>query len=348
MEARRPSNQAVDTREPDPRLKSAKTRSGRLRSLATRAACGVLVVIAAAVALPAQAQAQAQVLVSNIGQANFGGAHLYEFDLAQTFTTGSNSAGYTLTSVELDIEAAADHSTAFTVSLHSNNSGTPGANLGTLSNPTPISTNGVYAFTTRGIALAADTTYFVVIDTISDITDFYRFFTNEHEIGQPGSRERVWLEHRRREPVPRLGFERLLDVLWEFQEDSCQRHQQPHAGHARNPSSTLNRGDRGIKQQLGRRLARAGKRRTLRQILPAVPPREPVTLDQRTAKRHRQIRQHHRPGRRHHLRGTGTRQEQQRRQQLVAFGDRADQLRRRAPAPPETSPPPPTGRTGST
>ena len=177
MQASKPFDQAVDAREPDPRLKRAKPQSGRLRSLAAQAACGILVVIAAAVALPAQAQAQAQVLVSNVGQANFGGAHLYEFDLAQTFTTGSNSAGYTLTSVELDIEANADHSTAFTVSLHSNNSGTPGANLGTLSNPTPISTNGVYAFTTRGIALAADTTYFVVIDTISDINAFYRFFT---------------------------------------------------------------------------------------------------------------------------------------------------------------------------
>ena len=189
MEASRPSNQAVDTREPDPRLKSAKTRSGHLRSLATQAACGVLVVIAAAVALPAQAQAQAQVLVSNVGQANFGGAELHEFDLAQTFTTGSNSAGYTLTSVELDMEANADYSTAFTVSLHSNNSGTPGANLGTLSNPTPISTNGVYAFTTRGIGLSADTTYFVVIDSMGSINASYRFFTkNTNSDNQdPGS-----------------------------------------------------------------------------------------------------------------------------------------------------------------
>ena len=189
MEARRPSNQAVDTREPDPRLKSAKPRRVRLRSLAARAACGILVVIAAAVALPAQAQAQAQVLVSNIGQANFGGAELHDFDLAQTFTTGSNSAGYTLTSVELDMEANADYSTAFTVSLHSNNSGTPGANLGTLSNPTPISTNGVYAFTTRGIGLSADTTYFVVIDSMGSINASYRFFTkNTNSDNQdPGS-----------------------------------------------------------------------------------------------------------------------------------------------------------------
>ena len=61
MEARKPSNQAVDTREPDPRLKSAKPRRVRLRSLAARAACGILVVITTLLALPVAAQAQTKV-----------------------------------------------------------------------------------------------------------------------------------------------------------------------------------------------------------------------------------------------------------------------------------------------
>ena len=57
MEARRPSNQAVDARTPDAKLKSAKARRVRLRSLATRAACGFLTV-ATLLTLPLQAHAQ--------------------------------------------------------------------------------------------------------------------------------------------------------------------------------------------------------------------------------------------------------------------------------------------------
>ena len=61
MEARRPLDQAVDAREADPRLKSAKPRRVRLRSLAARAACGILVVITTLLALPVAAQAQTKV-----------------------------------------------------------------------------------------------------------------------------------------------------------------------------------------------------------------------------------------------------------------------------------------------
>ena len=188
MEARRPSNQAVDARERDPRLKRAKPQAERLRSLAAQAACGILVAVAALLALPPQTQAQAQVLVSNVGQNSHGPGELDDFDQAQAFTTGGNSAGYTLTSVEIDMQADTDYSTAITVSVHSNNSGAPGTSLGTLSNPTSISRNGVYAFTTGGIALAADTTYFVVIDTVSFIisTDVFFIWNTNSNAQDPG------------------------------------------------------------------------------------------------------------------------------------------------------------------
>ena len=61
MEARKPSDQAVDARTADTRLKSAKPRRVHLRSLAARAACGILVVITTLLALPAAAQAQTKV-----------------------------------------------------------------------------------------------------------------------------------------------------------------------------------------------------------------------------------------------------------------------------------------------
>ena len=66
MEARRPSNQAVDTREADPRLKSAKPRSRNVRSLAARAGCGILIAVAGLLALPVLTQAQTTVWSSTL------------------------------------------------------------------------------------------------------------------------------------------------------------------------------------------------------------------------------------------------------------------------------------------
>ena len=149
-------------------------RPGRLRGrcLAARGlAAGLLVTVAGLLlALPLPLQAQSKILVSNVGQVNSAFSSLIDFDLAQAFTTGSNSAGYTLKSVEIDIGTYNENATAFTVSVHSNSSGAPGASLGTLSNPASLSRDGVYAFTTRGIALAASTTYFVVIDRVGAIS----------------------------------------------------------------------------------------------------------------------------------------------------------------------------------
>ena len=145
-------------------------RPGRLRGrrLAARGlAAGLLVAVAALLALPLQAQAQSRTLVSNLGQSAATASSFVDVDVAQAFTTGSNSAGYTLTSVELGIISGFDNATTLTVSIHSNSSGAPGASLGTLSNPASLATGEVQAFTrTRGIALAASTTYFVVIDRV--------------------------------------------------------------------------------------------------------------------------------------------------------------------------------------
>ena len=98
---------------------------------------------------------------------NSGSGSLIDFDQAQAFTTGSNSAGYTLTSVEIEMGVDThEYATTFTVCIHSNSSGAPGASLGTLSNPASLVAGSVHAFTTRGIALAASTTCFVVIDRV--------------------------------------------------------------------------------------------------------------------------------------------------------------------------------------
>ena len=151
----------------------------RARPLAARGlAAGLLVTVAGLLTLPLPAQAQTQTLVSNVGQNTQGNGSLFDFDQAQAFTTGSNSAGYTLTSVKIDMGSEAEYATAFTVSVYSNSSGTPGASLGTLSNPASLATDGVHAFTTRGIALAASTTYFVVIDRVGTVILERRLYIN--------------------------------------------------------------------------------------------------------------------------------------------------------------------------
>ena len=85
------------------------------------------------------------------------------YDYAQAFTTGSNSTGYTLTSVGLGMDFGTNRST-FTVAVHASSSGAPGASLGTLSAPGTLA-NGTNTFTHDGLDLDPTTTYFVVIDT---------------------------------------------------------------------------------------------------------------------------------------------------------------------------------------
>ena len=108
---------------------------------------------------PAVAQAQATELVSNVAQtdgstARFGGAHWR----AQAFTTGDNSAGYTLSSVDLDLTAVG---TSLTVTINASTDGLPGAVVHSLTSPS-IGT-GVKTFTAgSGATLDASTTYFVV------------------------------------------------------------------------------------------------------------------------------------------------------------------------------------------
>ena len=112
------------------------------------------------------APASADVLVSNTAKADFGWGNLNSFDQAQAFTTGSDSDGYTVSSVEIAFRGTGTDPT-YDVSIWSESSGSPSASLGTLTNPDSLSA-GVVEFTTSGINLAASTTYFVVVDVSSD------------------------------------------------------------------------------------------------------------------------------------------------------------------------------------
>ena len=120
----------------------------------------------------ASAQQAAQTFVANTGQSSLAGTHL-EYDFAQAFTTGSNSAGYSLRSVGVEFASihSAFSSSSLTASIHADSGGSPGNSLGTLTNPAsfPVSSSDqTLTFTSSaGIDLAANTTYFLVIDLSS-------------------------------------------------------------------------------------------------------------------------------------------------------------------------------------
>ena len=192
-----------DTRGDDGRnddaLKSAEPgRPGRLRLrfLAAHGLTAVLLVaVAALLALPMQAQAQTT-LVSNVGQTRSGSLGLDTHEGAQAFTTGDNSAGYTVTSVGLDLSSGADPTFNFTVGIWTNsNSNLPGSSLVTLTQPSSL-IPGVNEFTTSGIELAANTTYWVGLGSFWVLVDCLRCSVPGGDGGGFGEKSRSGTEPR--------------------------------------------------------------------------------------------------------------------------------------------------------
>ena len=110
-------------------------------------------------------------LVSNIGQtAATGAANVSTTQSsAQGFTTGTNSGGYTLDSVELAVTPFDGTASDITVSIYSESSGDPGTLVHTLTTPGSLS-DPVTTFTApSGTTLAASTTYYVVASTASTL-----------------------------------------------------------------------------------------------------------------------------------------------------------------------------------
>ena len=87
-------------------------------------------------------------------------------DLAQGFDTGSNPSGYILTSVDVAFRRSTeDFGSKLTVTVHKGANGAPGTVVATLTNPAFVNRqDGTYRFTHPGVALEADTRYWVVLD----------------------------------------------------------------------------------------------------------------------------------------------------------------------------------------
>ena len=121
------------------------------------------------VVAPTGVEAQSsQSLVSNLGQSD-GAVGASSVDHAQSFTTGGHVDGYTVTSVDIYFGEfrSSDFFSKSTITIRSDSGGAPGTVLATLTDPSyrALSADAVnFAVPGGGLALAPNTTYWVVID----------------------------------------------------------------------------------------------------------------------------------------------------------------------------------------
>ena len=129
-------------------------------------------------AYPSSGTVQANnVLVSNVGQTQSSIFSLATFDLAQSFRTGANATGYTLTSIELRLDSTNSTNTPV-VKLYSGSAN--GTLKATFTGPAMLDASSVknYAFTpSSAVILPRSTTYWVVVEGATDWT--YTLSTGE-------------------------------------------------------------------------------------------------------------------------------------------------------------------------
>ena len=146
-------------------LRGARARLGLLAAAALPRLAALLLVLAASLAVPlsgAGGAAHADVLVSNIGHADIDGRLFSGVDAAQSFTTGTNATGYTLTSIELRLNTTSVAGATPTVKLFSGSA--IETEVATLMGPAMLDASATknYAFTpSTTVNLLTSTTYWV-------------------------------------------------------------------------------------------------------------------------------------------------------------------------------------------
>ncbi|WP_428117105.1 choice-of-anchor R domain-containing protein [Candidatus Poriferisodalis sp.] len=169
-------------------------RNGRARPRRPTGALAAFLLLLTTLAMatpPAQAQAQTTVtLVSNAGQTLSGGFSNY-FQ-AQSFTTGSNTGGYTLSEVRIHLNDAAlqffGHGTAVKI-RENNRSDQPGDEVALLTNPATLTDGAVNTFTVpANTTLSASTVYWVSVnDGVTGIpTTSFSFTSSNAQTGLAG------------------------------------------------------------------------------------------------------------------------------------------------------------------
>ena len=146
---------------------------GRTSRLRLRVA-GLIGLVGLAALLLGGAVAGAQTsvtLASNLGQQTASGYFGFGDEVGQLFTTGSDTGGYTLTQLILDVQVVAPNGNQpnYRMELWTvNGSGTPQKKLTTLTNPSSLTANGqtTWTFGSGGYSVGANTTYAVLWDVL--------------------------------------------------------------------------------------------------------------------------------------------------------------------------------------
>ncbi len=115
--------------------------------------------------LSVMASAQGTLYVSNLGQTPTGSAPVASDTWrAVQFSTGADSGGYVLNSVQLLMDAASGSPIGFNISIYS--SLNPVNNLGSLSGLDP-SAGGLFTYNASGFELSPSTAYYIVLTAAS-------------------------------------------------------------------------------------------------------------------------------------------------------------------------------------
>ena len=192
MQLRRQFAKGVDAGRGDTALKRAGPRHSRSRSFVTRGlTAALLAVFAVLLALPVQAQT-VTTLVSNTAQTAVGGSSNF---LAQSFVTGTNATGYTVTEIDIRVSTASSRSTLLRV--REDDGGEPGTLVATFMNPASPTSNSLNTFTApANTTLEASTTYWVSVNEgISSSRMSYSATSGDDETGEMGwsiGNDRLW------------------------------------------------------------------------------------------------------------------------------------------------------------
>ena len=148
----------------------------RLPRVVTRLALPAALLGALVFAAPAAAQSDTT-FVKNTDQTQRTGSRVVGpsgnsiWQQAVLFTTGDNSAGYTLSEIGIGISGGIPANATPLVSIYTTASGVPDASLHTLTNPASFTASAVNTFTaSANAALSANTTYAVVFDVSASST----------------------------------------------------------------------------------------------------------------------------------------------------------------------------------
>ena len=183
-------NKGIDARRSDTGLRRAEPgRPGRLgvRPLAARVLTALLLaVFAALLALPAQAQGLTT-FVSNTHISDLRTAGLF---IAQSFETGANPDGYTISNVQIMLHASSNPSALTSAKIREYNaSDEPGDLVATLTNPGTLVSDSLNTFTApAGTTLDANTTYFIMLNEGISSSNKVIFATSfsDDQTGEPG------------------------------------------------------------------------------------------------------------------------------------------------------------------